>query len=274
MKYLITLFLLFCIVSLNGQNNKLPISGKAIYTFKHLRDTSLPNSIYTEKMLLTFNNFSYKYSSYISYIDDSISKSRTLLASDYSKNITETKYTRRTIEELFYFFDKNEFYFVHPWIGEKIVIENSIDKIDWKIQDSTKEVKGLNCVLAEAKFKGRIYNAWFCPEIPVNAGPWKLNGLPGLIIEAYDLSNSVFFSLETLQKVEQIIELPKAYKKVTKKEFDQLINSIKQNPSGFINAALNGSNMQNGGTVMQLNKGGSNTQNKKSLVNNPIELNE
>ncbi|MDP3392602.1 GLPGLI family protein [Sediminibacterium sp.] len=274
MKYLITIFLLIIIVSLNGQNTKPPISGKAIYTFKHLRDTSLPNSIYTEKMLLMFNNFSYKYSSYISYVDDSISKSRTSNVLDYSKNSTQTKYTRRTIEELFYFFDKNEYYFVHPWIGDKVVIENRIDKIDWKILDSTKEVKGLNCALAEAKFKGRIYKAWFCPAISVNAGPWKLNGLPGLIIEAYDLSNSIQFSLESLEKNEQLIELPKAFKKVTKKEFDQLINSIKQNPSGFINAALNGSNTQNGSTAMQLNKSGSNTQNKKNQINNPIELNE
>lgn len=51
---------------------------------------------------------------------------------------------------------------------------------DWKLADSTKIIHGYQCRLAECHFRGRNYHAWFAPEIPLNEGPWKFNGLPGL----------------------------------------------------------------------------------------------
>jgi GLPGLI family protein len=35
-------------------------------------------------------------------------------------------------------------------------------------------------------FKGRGYTAWYAPSITNMEGPWKLGGLPGMILEAYD----------------------------------------------------------------------------------------
>lgn len=56
----------------------------------------------------------------------------------------------------------------------------------WTMLDSTKQVLGYMCQKAECNFRGRHYIAWFTTDIPVSDGPWKLNGLPGLILEAYD----------------------------------------------------------------------------------------
>lgn len=56
----------------------------------------------------------------------------------------------------------------------------------WQIQSETKELLGYSCQLASCDFRGRTWYAWFSTDIPVNEGPWKLFGLPGLVLEAYD----------------------------------------------------------------------------------------
>ena len=56
----------------------------------------------------------------------------------------------------------------------------------WQILSETKEVLGYSCQLASCDFRGRRWYAWFSTDIPINEGPWKLFGLPGLVLEAYD----------------------------------------------------------------------------------------
>ena len=71
---------------------------------------------------------------------------------------------------------------------------------DWKLADSTKISHGYQCRLAECHFRGRNYHAWFAPEIPLNEGPWKFNGLPGLILEVYDTQDHYHFTLIGMQQ--------------------------------------------------------------------------
>lgn len=64
--------------------------------------------------------------------------------------------------------------------------EEPIDTPRWEITDSVKVIDGINCVKATTDYRGRRWTAWFAPEIPFNEGPWKLWGLPGLIVSASD----------------------------------------------------------------------------------------
>ena len=72
-------------------------------------------------------------------------------------------------------------------------VEN-VETPDWQlIPDSTATIMGYKCQLAKARFKGRTWFAWYTEDIPVNEGPWKLCGLPGLILRAYDLPRQYVF---------------------------------------------------------------------------------
>lgn len=70
----------------------------------------------------------------------------------------------------------------------------------WTMEDSTKQVLGYTCQKAECNFRGRHYIAWFAADIPVSDGPWKLNGLPGLILEAYDSKNYFHFLADGIRQ--------------------------------------------------------------------------
>ena len=63
----------------------------------------------------------------------------------------------------------------------------------WQIGDSVITVLGYECIVAEADYHGRHWTAWFAPDIPVPDGPWKLRGLPGLILEASEPGDQHYF---------------------------------------------------------------------------------
>lgn len=64
----------------------------------------------------------------------------------------------------------------------------------WTIMSESKNILGYNCQKAVAFYKGREWTAWFCTDFPINFGPWKLHGLPGLILEAYDKKRDYVFT--------------------------------------------------------------------------------
>lgn len=59
-----------------------------------------------------------------------------------------------------------------------------MDELNWEITDSTKTVLGYECCSAETDYHGRNWKVWFTPDIPIYDGPWKLCGLPGIILYA------------------------------------------------------------------------------------------
>lgn len=61
----------------------------------------------------------------------------------------------------------------------------SLLEMEWTIvEDSIAKVLDYDCLMAETDYHGRHWRAWFAPEIPISFGPWKLHGLPGLILKA------------------------------------------------------------------------------------------
>ena len=64
-------------------------------------------------------------------------------------------------------------------------VQHSTNK--WELQSGDSIVIGHHCSAALLHHKGRSYLAWYAEDIPVNAGPYVFDGLPGLILKISSL---------------------------------------------------------------------------------------
>lgn len=56
----------------------------------------------------------------------------------------------------------------------------------WNMVEGSDSICGYLCQKASGKFRGKTWNVLYAEDIPTTAGPWKLQGLPGLITYAAD----------------------------------------------------------------------------------------
>jgi GLPGLI family protein len=112
--------------------------------------------------------------------------------------------------EYFKDFSKNELteYARMPYALDKYDAQysESIPILNWVIGDETQTVAGYLCQKATCKFRGREYTAWFATDIPVNNGPWKFGGLPGLILKVSDKDK--LYTFECVGIVNQTQKFP------------------------------------------------------------------
>ncbi|WP_113639598.1 GLPGLI family protein [Nubsella zeaxanthinifaciens] len=301
---------LFC-ASAFAQNPDKALA-RVRYTFSHLRDTTQRDNFYTENMLLVVGKNASVFTSY-DKINRDIEMRKQIeeqiknqAGGPTSININRTSAKPITAIDYFYFVNENKFY-TKDRIISSYLIEEEAPKIAWKISKDTASFSGVKCQKATARFKGRNWIAWFAPDLAFQSGPWKLNGLPGLIIEAHDDKNEVKFQFAGIDKVESYnkakdseqpvtmangstgivkiggmdaesylsgeIKLPSDAIKTTQKEIDKLKEARDKDPQGFMNAQMAARGINSNVSVSSrvvTAPGGP----KKMVINNPIELPE
>lgn len=90
-------------------------------------------------------------------------------------------------------------YLPHNGETEYFICTEETNSIRWNLQDEMKTLGRFECQKATTAFRGRNYTVWYTYEIPVPLGPWKLHGLPGLILEAYDEEAGVQFLYHSVE---------------------------------------------------------------------------
>ena len=169
--------------------------------FNHIIVDSNLNQIrdYYEILLLGKNNTLYE--SYNSYRRDS-------LLSCYDK----TRITYQILNEVTSLYPPNDgtWYIIRDIKNNNIEVhESSIDRylyeevqphINWNYTDDTLSICGYLCHRATCSFRGRNWVVWFSKDIPLIYGPWKLMGLPGLILKAEDTEREHIISAISIRK--------------------------------------------------------------------------
>lgn len=89
-------------------------------------------------------------------------------------------------------------------IREKIwnqpyVSSEKMPVFNWTLTKKTKKIGSFTCYLATTNFRGRSYNVWYTKELSFSDGPWKFNGLPGLILEVIDEKMEYQFLFKSIE---------------------------------------------------------------------------
>lgn len=265
-----------------------PAFASVKYRFTHVMDTTHRNEPYTETMMLLLGKQSSAYQSYDKILRDSILNKQVeeQLRSGSRNLVIGSPGMKQVSREVIYKdVATGKISKLENLMGNYL-IETPAEQINWTIEPDTKNFNDLVCQKATARFKGRNYTAWFCSQLPYSNGPWKLGGLPGLVLEAYDDKKEVVFAFESFEDVSQrqvAIKTPSNTTRATQAEFTQLQEAYKKDPQGFMRTRMAGSG-GGGGNIIGVTTGGSISassmpmsinvtggSSKKQEMNNPIE---
>ncbi len=79
--------------------------------------------------------------------------------------------------------DKQQIIKKRRFFDEYNLLEDSVKKIKWKLENETRKIAGWECRKAVGRIYGSIYVvAFYCPEIVPQGGPELFTGLPGMIL--------------------------------------------------------------------------------------------
>jgi len=168
-------------------------------------------------------------------------------------------------------------------IGRDQYSYNEKPNFSWKILPETIKIGDYNTQKAEAHFGGRTWYAWFTQDVPLQDGPYKFSGLPGLIVKIEDSKNQYSFDLMQTKKIKALQELQSRgqFINLSKDKYIDLQNKFRKDPSSMISTSGGRMGGQAGGTRVgfqmdpkQMQEMQKRMETEIKSQNNPIELNK
>lgn len=240
--YLSLLTILF-VISSSVQNQKpeatdstTPLRLKCTYKLTFQPDSTDEKSLVTEDMLLYVGeNFS-KFQSFNRYLLDSMivdfeSKGGMKYVQKNGIDATVLPKTRFDFK-IYKGVPAGKITVLDKIMTETYKYTEPKNLFNWTITPEKASISGFNCQKATTDFGGRRYEAWFTSEVPVSEGPYKFNGLPGLIVKVSDTRNHYTFELTSLQQPKEPAEIvfpARRFIPTTKKEFNKGLKDFNDN---------------------------------------------
>lgn len=260
--------------------------GEVVYDFTYVSDTTHPENPQKETMVLDFSSNYSKFYSQTYKISDS------LRSADMTKQLKDQEgqanltFSAKAVEgnaDIFLSDKKTAAVSeLKNFVRKPYLITDGKSAIDWDIQDSTKSIGAYTCQKAVGASHGRQYIVWFTTDLPYSFGPRRLGGLPGLILEAYDVSNRIVYTFKQYNTISGIeLGIPENAIASTEKEFADMQAAFRANPSAFLNGSINSSSAPSGAGVPNISKiksisinssPSSGNATKKKVINFPIDL--
>lgn len=171
------------------------------------------------------------------------------------------------------------------FFGKQFLINDSLPKLEWKLESETKTIGQYTCFKATAvkkmstpdfrSFMRRppqnekpkdsthteseeksekdendqvVVTAWYTPQIPVNQGPDAYWGLPGLILEvSYDRTTILCSKIILNPSEKEPMTVPSKGKEVTQEEYDVIVKKKTEEMSEMFRSRRGGGGGSRGG---------------------------
>jgi len=212
---------------------------RIMYSLNFMPDSLNPKQIFKDKKVLLIGDKTNYFYSYYTKLKDS------MLTADWDKDTNTFPIKLPSDAQL----EGGKIY-TYPSTKERTVIElithlsfyryqEPVEKFQWKLKADTCTILSYKCMKATTRFRGRDWEVWFTLEIPIDAGPWKLCGLPGLILKASDSRGHYVYECigikHLVQKKEPIVMRKEDYIDCTRAVY---IKAQKQFYENYVNTLL------------------------------------
>ncbi|MCW3170379.1 GLPGLI family protein [Chryseobacterium sp. 09-1422] len=216
MKLYLSLLCILCFALFCAQNKEFT------YEYQFISDSADRGNISTEIMILNFDQDKSYYYSLKKYISDSTINAESkkgLMVMPILYNIAEID-----IKDL----KNNKVSFETIIAFSKYQVSQKVD-LKWNLSNEFDEILNYKVQKATTEFGGRTWVAWFAKDIPIQDGPYKFHGLPGLILKIEDTTLSHKLVLKGIKNRTAAFQYPSR-----KDDFGE----IKVDYSGFVKAYL------------------------------------
>lgn len=219
-----------------------------IYEFIHIDDLNNPDDPIKETMELILGETESKYLKYTKKVSMEQLRAAMSAGSGAGRRavgtpiaMVDSRGRAGAISELYQHYGIGKLATTERLGMQNYLIEENLPKIKWEIKEERKKIGEHMCQKAVGEYGGRRYTAWFAEELPWRNGPWKLSGLPGLILEAEDERQEVRFLFKELYAGGEHESTATERSRMTKtsvKAFEKLEASYNQDPASFFQAQL------------------------------------
>lgn len=227
---------------------------------------------FNETMMLEVGKQSSKFYSYTKYVSDSVhaadiaNRVSQEIMIEHLKQYGQSKLNEQTYKK----YPAGKVTTLDEIAGDisRLRCEEVEERPQWKLSNDTLTILSYICHKAECNFKGRNWTAWFTTEIPSSEGPWKLYGLPGLILKAEDGDKDYLFTctgIEQCHTYRPILFDGKDYEPVNRKAYNKIHERYFTDPSGYIASSAPNVNL-----VIR-DEQGNKVKGSRNLPYNPLE---
>jgi GLPGLI family protein len=212
----------------------------AQYRMREVVDTLHPDRAMEEMMMLKVGAKSAVYYSYAKYLADSVVAVDKANGASLDVIIEHLKsYQSRVNYKIYKNHPAGKVTTLEQLAMSRFRCEEANERPDWEVLPDTMSLVGYLCQKAVCRFKGRSYEAWFTAEIPRSEGPWKLHGLPGLILRAEDSRSEYVFECTGLVQSrggETIAYGDTGYEPISRRDLNRVFERYAADPMGYISA--------------------------------------